>query len=83
MDTKLTLKLNKEIIEKAKNYAAQNKTSLSKIIENYLNSFINQQESNLSIELSTFVKSLKSGIKIPVDLDCKKEYSDNLLNKHK
>ena len=37
MDTKLTLKLNQEIIEKAKNYAAEKKLSLSRLIENYLN----------------------------------------------
>jgi uncharacterized alpha/beta hydrolase family protein len=36
MDTKLTLKLEETIIEKAKEYAKNNKTSLSKLIENYL-----------------------------------------------
>ena len=36
MDTKLTLKLDADIIEKAKIYAAESNTSLSKLIENYL-----------------------------------------------
>lgn len=36
MDTKLTLKLNQEIIEKAKEYAKNKNTSLSKLIENVL-----------------------------------------------
>lgn len=36
MDTKLTLKLNQEVIEKAKEYAKSKNTSLSKLIENIL-----------------------------------------------
>jgi hypothetical protein len=83
MDTKLTLKLNQEIIEKAKSYAAQKKMSLSRIIENYLNSLTNEKVTNHSIEISPFVKSLKSGTKIPVDLDYKKDYSEKLISKHK
>ncbi|RDC65762.1 hypothetical protein AHMF7616_04392 [Adhaeribacter pallidiroseus] len=36
MDTKLTLVLDKNIIERAKSYASTKKTSLSKLIETYL-----------------------------------------------
>ena len=36
MDTKLTLKLDTAIIELAKSYAKDKNTSLSKLIENYL-----------------------------------------------
>ena len=35
MDTKLTLTLNKDVIEYAKKYAATNQTSLSDLVENY------------------------------------------------
>ena len=35
METKLTLSLDKEVIEKAKKYAKAKKTSLSKVVENY------------------------------------------------
>lgn len=83
MDTKLTLKLNQEIIEKAKVYAAQKKVSLSRIIENYLNSLTNDAKNENSIEISPFVKSIKTGNSIPADLDYKKEYAERLLNKHK
>ena len=58
MDTKLTLKLNQEIIEKAKIYASQKKVSLSRIIENYLNSLTNDFKDDSSIEISPYVKSL-------------------------
>jgi F0F1-type ATP synthase membrane subunit b/b' len=83
MDTKLTLKLNQEIIEKAKVYASQKKVSLSRIIENYLNSLTNDAKSDNSIEISPFVKSIRTSNKIAVDLDYKKEYSENLLSKYK
>ncbi len=83
MDTKLTLKLNQEIIEKAKIYAAQKKVSLSRIIENYLNSLTNETKNEDSIEISPFVKSIKTGNSMPADLDYKKEYAEHLLNKHK
>jgi hypothetical protein len=83
MDTKLTLKLNQEIIEKAKIYASQKNVSLSRIIENYLNALTNNSENENSIAISPFVKSLSSGKKMPADLDDKKEYSEQLLNKYK
>ena len=44
MDTKLTLKLNQEIIEKAKIYASEKKLSLSRLIENYLNSLTSEKK---------------------------------------
>jgi hypothetical protein len=83
MDTKLTLKLNQEIIEKAKVYASQKKMSLSRIIENYLNSLTSDSKNENSIEISPFVKRMSSGKKMPTDLDYKKEYSEHLMNKHK
>ena len=36
MDTKLTLKLDKTVIEKAKEYAESHQKSLSRMIESYL-----------------------------------------------
>lgn len=83
MDTKLTLKLNQEIIDKAKVYASQKKVSLSRIIENYLSSITNDEKSDNSIEISPFVKSMRTGNKISVEIDYKREYSENLLSKYK
>lgn len=82
MNTKLTLKLDQEIIEKAKHYASERKLSLSRIIENYLNSLTSDQTNN-DIEISPFVKSLSSGISIPADYDYKKERADYLDQKYK
>lgn len=83
MNTKLTLKLNEEIIEKAKVYAAGKKVSLSKIIENYLSSLISKTTAGDEIQISPFVKSLATGVQIPADLDYKAEYSKFLSEKYK
>ena len=82
MDTKLTLKLNQEIIIKAKQYAADKKLSLSRLIENYLNSLTSHNLEN-EIQISPFVKSLSSRIKIPADYEYKKDRVDYLQNKYK
>ncbi|MBV7440719.1 hypothetical protein KRX57_04740 [Weeksellaceae bacterium TAE3-ERU29] len=82
MDTKLTLKLDKSIIEKAKKYASEKEISLSKMVENYFQSLTNEQVNN-DLEISPFIKSISSGKKLPLDLDYKKEYSNYLTEKYK
>lgn len=82
MDTKLTLKLNQEIIKKAKIYASNKQMSLSRIIESYLQS-LTSENIETEFEISPFVKSIATGTKIPIDLDYKKEYSDFLTEKYK
>jgi len=84
MDTKLTLKLNEKIIEKAKAYASNKKMSLSRIVESYLQSLTSDNDqSDTNFEISPFVRSISTGTEIPTDLDYKKEYSDHLINKYK
>lgn len=85
MDTKLTLKLDKLVIEKAKDYASSQNRSLSRIIESYLQSLVNRYESSNwgDIEISPFVKSMSTGVHVPLDIDYKKEYSGYLAEKHK
>ena len=82
MDSKLTLKLNQKIIEKAKEYASNKKISLSRLVENYLQS-LSSEKDIAEFEISPFVKSISTGTKIPSNLDYKKEYSDHLIQKHK
>ncbi len=85
MDTKLTLKLDKFVIEQAKEYASVNKRSLSRIIETYLKSLINQDKmkNDEDFELSPFVKSMSTGVRIPHDLDYKSEYLNHMIEKYK
>lgn len=82
MDTKLTLKLNQDVIEKAKAYASNRKMSLSRIVEVYLQSLTSEKET-AEFEISPFVKSISTGTEIPTDLDYKKEYADYLMEKYK
>lgn len=69
MDTKLTLKLNDGVISRAKKYARGRKISLSKMVENYLNSITSAESGDF--EISPFVKSISDGKGIPADTDWK------------
>ena len=84
MDVKLTLKLDKHVIEAAKKYASLHKKSLSKMIESYLKSLPTQNnlKSVEEIEISPFVKSMTLGTSIPSDLDYKSEYSNHINEKY-
>lgn len=79
MDTKLTLKLDKLIIESAKEYAKEKNISLSKMIENYLQAITNKR--NKEIEISPLVQSL-IGVIGQQKNDYKKDYTDYLSKKY-
>lgn len=81
MDTKLTLKLDKEIINRAKLYAESKKISLSKLIESYLQ--ILTKESSTKDEISPLVESLSGVIILPKNYDNKDDYTDYLTQKYK
>jgi hypothetical protein len=81
MDTKLTLKLDEDVIEKAKEYAKSKKTSLSDLIENYLQKLTTEKKGKKHI--TPLVKSLSGVIELPKDYNDKKDYTDYLTNKYK
>ncbi|HPR18166.1 MAG TPA: DUF6364 family protein [Candidatus Cloacimonadota bacterium] len=85
MNTKLTLKLDNEVIERAKKYARSQKNSLSKMIETYLKSLINRDDelAEKDEDISPFVKSMKSGVVLPSDYDYKEVYGEYLKEKYK
>ncbi len=83
MDTKLTLKLNKHVIMKAKSFAKEQNTSLSRLIENYLHSITDQSMKKQSSTISPVVKSLSGIISLPNDFEFKKSYADYLSQKYK
>ena len=83
MDTKLTLRLNGNVIERAKIYARNNKISLSKMIESYLDSLTRQKEEEEKNVITPLVESLSGVIDLPADFDYKKEYRDYLEEKYK
>jgi len=80
MDTKLTIKLNNGVITRAKRYARFRRTSLSRLIESYLDSVTKDEPDDL--EITPLVKSLSGVIKLPEDFNYKKERSDYLIRKY-
>jgi Family of unknown function (DUF6364) len=82
MDTKLTLKLDQSVIEKAKDYAKSKKTSLSELVENFLQSITEDAPKN-DQEITPVVKSLSGIIQLPKNYDSKKDYADFLTRKYK
>ena len=81
MNTKLTLTIEREVIEMAKKYAKGKNRSLSDIIENYLRS-LTHKDSQDGRELDPSVASLKGAFKMPKNLDYKKELGKRLEEKY-
>jgi len=82
MESKLTLKLNKDIIEKAREYAQQHKISLSRMVEAYFSALTSEEKSEEN-EITPLVKSLSGIIKIPADFDYKSYIAEQAEKKHK
>ena len=83
METKLTLRLNNNVIVRAKKYARSHNISLSKMIESYLDSLTKQKEEEKRISITPLAESLSGVIDLPSDFDYKKEYRDYLEEKYK
>lgn len=81
MNTKLTLSIEKTVIERAKKYASSRGRSLSDIIENYLQA-ISAEEKNEQYEISPVVESLIGSFNAPDDNDYKEELSKRLADKY-
>ncbi|MCL4548704.1 MAG: DUF6364 family protein [Bacteroidetes bacterium] len=87
MNTKLTLKLNKKAIDRAKKYAQRNKQSLSVMVEKYFNlisatSDKSDKESITEIEISPNVLELSGIIKLPEHINMKEVYRNHIEAKY-
>ena len=80
MKSKLTLSIDGETLELAKDYAKRNGQDLSVIVENYLSALTRESNKNL---LAPKTKKLFGSISLPSDLNSKAEYGDFLLEKHR
>jgi phage gp29-like protein len=78
MQSKLTLKLKKKTIERGKAFASKKNTSLSRLIENYLDRITAEDKDQ---EISPLVKSL-SGVLKTKSFD-KRDYASYLQKKYK
>lgn len=80
METKLTLRLNQDIIEKAREYAQQHKISLSKMVEAYFDALTSDKKLNKD-EVSPLVRSLSGVIDIDADYDYRADITEQINNK--
>ncbi len=80
METKLTLRLKKKVIDQAKKYATDHETSLSKMIENYLSAITTESKSIENI--SPLVQSLSGVIQLTEDENPKEKYHEHLKEKY-
>jgi len=80
MTTKLTLTVEKAVIDRAKSYAKQSGKSLSKLVEKYLESITSQEKSNKV--LSPKLKKIVGAVKLPKNFNEEKELSTYFMKKH-
>jgi len=81
MDSKLTLKLDSKIIQKAKLYAKETNTSLSKLIENYLSAVTSKEVKERKV--NPIIESITGVITLDEKKDHKKSYAEYLNEKYK
>lgn len=86
MNTKLTLSLEKEIIEKVKIYAKGTGRSVSEMVENYFRSLVEKPKSKNNIDeyegIHPSVKKLIGRISLPDDFDIKKAKDEYYKEKY-
>jgi len=84
MNTKLTLSLEKEVIEKAKIYAKGTGRSLSEMVENYFKSLVSKPNKNNTSEdeIEDRLKKITGILTLPADFDEKKAVQEYLEEKY-
>jgi len=81
MNKKLTLSLDKEVIEQAKHYAKTHNISLSSLVENYLQKIIAEYQGKRT-EKGSIVNALSGIVQLDSGDDSKEEYIDFLTKKY-
>ncbi|MCC5918740.1 MAG: hypothetical protein JJU02_15575 [Cryomorphaceae bacterium] len=82
MNTKLTLTIEQDIIQRAKKYAKDQNRSLSDIVENYLKALTKEEKKEDSKPLNPIVKSLKGSFRMPKNFNYKKELRKRIEEKY-
>ncbi|MDR3626697.1 MAG: DUF6364 family protein [Ignavibacteriaceae bacterium] len=81
MNTKLTLRLDKKTIERAKKYARKNKKSLSVMVENYFN-LISERDVPSEDSISPNVLELSGIISLQEGINIKEIYGKHIEEKY-
>ena len=83
MPAKLTLTIDKTVIEEAKKYAKSQGRSLSNLIEEYLKSISAKDQKTDELELSPITKSLLGSVQLKdEELDYKQLIEEEIIKKH-
>lgn len=82
MNTKLTLTIDKEVIEIAKEFAKSKGQSLSELVENYFKFVTVNRPSVKEKQLSPKVRKLRGIIKTDVNLNYKHILTEELSKKY-
>jgi hypothetical protein len=82
MNTKLTLTIEKEVIEIAKKYAKEKSQSLSEMVENYFKLITVSRREIKEKHLSPKVRKLRGIIKIDQNMDYKQILTEELSKKY-
>jgi hypothetical protein len=80
MTSKLTLTVEKSVIEKAKSYAKKTGQSLSELIDKSLDTITSEE--NGDKELSPRIKKIVGAVTLPNDFNEEKELSSYFEKKH-
>lgn len=83
MQAKLTLTVDQEVIELAKEYAKDKSKSLSSIVEEYLKSLSTKKARKKKGEYSKLINELKGSVKIDsLEVNYRELLEDALIAKH-
>ena len=84
MNAKLTLTIDKEVIEQAKRYAKKENRSLSNLIENFLKHVSRDEKKEKEHDLHPDILALRGSVKMPdnLSLDYKKEIEEARMERY-
>ena len=82
MNTKLTLTIEKEVIEIAKEYAKEKGQSLSEMVENYFKILTSKKRKVNKKQLSPKVRKLRGIIKTESNINYKEILTEELSKKY-
>lgn len=81
MNKKLTLLLDETVIYQVKSYAERHKETLSGMVEKYFKYLTAKSPNKTKVRITHEIEDLSGIIKIPKNLDIKKEYRRDRANK--
>ena len=79
--SKVTIFINKELINLAKEFARKKGQSLSEMIESYLKVVVEKEKEPI-VEISPDIKKLQGSVKLPADFEYKKMLQTSLNQKY-